>query len=92
VGYKGSLSHVEPPNLVSAIQHAEIVDEKIQKELQSQRIAGPFSSIPLPNFRISPIGLVEKKVPGKLRLIHHLSHPLGESINDGISTEEAHVQ
>ena len=28
----------------------------------------------------------------KLRLIHHLSYPTGDSINDGISPEDAHVQ
>ena len=34
---------------------------------------------------ISPIGVVPKKEPGAYRLIHHLSYPHGNSINDGIS-------
>ena len=56
------------------------------------RIAGPFKQEPFSHFRASPLGLVEKKIPGKFRLIHHLSYPPGDSINDGISPEDAHVR
>ena len=56
------------------------------------RIAGPFKQEPFSHFRTSPLGLVERKMPGKFRLIHHLSFPPGDSINDGISPEDAHVQ
>ena len=37
---------------------------KIQKELDAGRVAGPFDKPPLPNFQVSPLGLVPKKVPG----------------------------
>ena len=56
------------------------------------RIAGPFKQEPLSHIRTSPLGLVEKKIPGKFGLIHHLSYPPGDSINDGISPEDAQVQ
>ena len=36
------------------------------------------------NLVISPVGLVPKKSPGAFRLIHHLSHPQGSSVNAGI--------
>ncbi|XP_072051535.1 uncharacterized protein [Amphiura filiformis] len=36
---------------------------------------------------VSPIGLVPKSEPGKVRLIHHLSYPEGKSINDGIDPD-----
>ena len=49
------------------------------------RIAGPFTNPPLPNFVVSPIGVVPKKAPGKFRIIHHLSYPKDLSINAGIS-------
>lgn len=34
------------------------------------------------------MGIVLKKAPGKLKLIHHLSHPEGESVNDYIDSSE----
>ena len=70
-------------NLISAQQNPEIVSAKISKELAAGRLAGPFDSPPLPNFRVSPLGVVPKKAPGEYRLIHHLSFPRGASVNDG---------
>ena len=66
-------------NLPSALLHPDVVNDKLQAELQLGRIAGPFSEPPFPDLVISPIGVVPKK-----RLIHHLSYPRGESINSGI--------
>ena len=40
---------------------------------------------------VSPIGIVPKKEPGKYRLIHHLSFPYGDSVNDGIPREYTSV-
>lgn len=48
---------------------------------------GPFSAPPLPDLRVSPLGVVPKKDPNKFRLIHHLSFPKGSSVNDGIDRE-----
>ena len=56
------------------------------------RIAGPFNSRPLPNFTISPLGLVPKAQAGKFRMIHHLSYPEGDSINDGINRDHCVVE
>ena len=92
MGYKGSLAHKESPNLTSTRDHPEIVSEKIKKECSLGRLAGPFKEKPFTNFSISPIGLVPKKEEGKFRLIHHLSYPQGESINDGIPDTESIVQ
>ena len=44
---------------------------------------GPFKSLSFSNFHQSPLGLVPKR-DGKFRLIHHLSYPAGESVNDSI--------
>ena len=46
---------------LSAAQHPDVVDRYLAKELLAQRVAGPFSYLPLPNFRVSPIGVVPKK-------------------------------
>lgn len=92
VRYKGSLPRVQSHNLTSALTNPDVVDDKLQAELNLNRIVGPFVQRAFPTFRTSPIGLVEKKTPGKFRLIHHLSYPPGDSVNDGISPVDAHVQ
>ena len=48
-------------NLKSALEFLEVVRDKLESELSSGRIAGPFENIPFKNFRVSPIGLVSKK-------------------------------
>ncbi|XP_075139535.1 uncharacterized protein LOC142214486 [Leptodactylus fuscus] len=55
-------------------------------------MAGPFSSTPFEDLVVSPLGVVPKKEPFKFRLIHHLSHPHGSSVNDGIDAELCAVQ
>lgn len=47
--------------------------------------------LPFYNLRVSPLGVITKKEPGKFHLIHHLSFPKGSSVNDGISKECASV-
>lgn len=73
-------------NLKSAVEMPHIVDQKLKKELDSGRIAGPFDEPPFNNFHLSPLGVLPKKEPGKFRLIHHLSYPKGFSVNDGIDS------
>ena len=53
---------------------------------------GPFKQPPFDNLIISPIGLVPTKLPGQYRLIHHLSYPTNNSINDGIPYTAGTVQ
>lgn len=80
------------PNLLSAKLNPEAVDTKLNKELQENRIAGPFLAPPLPNFHVSPLGVVPKKFPGEFRMIHHLSYPRGLSVNDSIDPEHCSVK
>ena len=79
-------------NLISAQQNPDIVSAKLSKELAAGRLAGPFACPPFPQFRVSPLGVVPKKTPGEYRLIHHLSFPRGDSVNDSIAPEYASVQ
>ena len=67
------------------------MDAKLSKELGAHRLVGPFSSPPFSVFRVSPLGLVPKKVEGEFPLIHHLSYPKGSSLNDGISSDYTSV-
>jgi hypothetical protein len=64
----------------------------VNKEILSGRVAGPFENSPFSTLQISPLGLVPKKKPGEIRVIHHLSYPDGTSINDGISKDLCTVQ
>ena len=79
-------------NLVSASEHANIVDQKLAKEIQAGRIIGPFDKPPLHNLKVSPLGVIPKKVQGECRMIHHLSFPYGGSVNDSIPPEFFSVQ
>ena len=79
-------------NLKSAIAHPKVVVEKISKEVKAGRVAGPFKYPPIPNLRISPLGLVPKKGATDFRLIHHLSYPPNASVNDYIDPKFCHVK
>ena len=48
-------------NLLSALENPSAVDAKLRKELEAHRLAGPFQSLPLSPFWISPLGIVPKK-------------------------------
>ena len=51
----------------------------------------PFTHIPFPNFRTSPIGAVPKK-DGTFSMITDLSFPAGLAINDFILATDSSVQ
>lgn len=90
--YSGIRSPLDSKNLKSALDQPSVVREKIQAEIEAGRVAGPFLFRPMPNLRISPIGLVPKKESNQFRLIHHLSYPHGESLNDFIDHQLCSVQ
>lgn len=87
LGYHGPRSHRISKNLSSAHTHPEVIDKEIQKEVDMNRILGPFDTPPLPNLQCSGVGVVEKK-NGGWRMIMHLSAPADISINDGIDKED----
>lgn len=92
LNYDGPREARDAKNLKSVDGLQNIVRQNISTEISAGRVAGPFPTRPLPDLRISPIGLVPKKSPGKFRLIHHLSHPSGESVNDFIDPRICSVQ
>ncbi len=59
----------------------------IRKNVECGRIAGPFPSPPLTNFRCSPLGAVPKK-SGGIRIINDLSWPVKKSINEFVSPND----
>lgn len=91
LNYTGPRKQYICRNLPSVNKNPHIAKQKVLIELKAGRVAGPYKKPPLPTFRCSPLGLVEKSQKGKFRLIHHLSFPEGESVNDYISDQEATV-
>lgn len=89
--FEGPRIPIECKNLKSVVDNPEIAKENIMQEVNLGRIAGPFSTRPISNLRCSPIGLVEKKTGG-FRLITHLSHPPGLSVNEHIDDSFASVK
>ena len=89
--FEGSRQNFEAKNLKSALENPKAVDLKLKKELEARRVAGPFACTPFQPFRVSPLGIVPKKIPNEFRLIHHLSYPNGFSVNDGIASEHSSV-
>lgn len=71
-------------NLPSVVGMEEVICKKTAKEMMAGRVPCPFTSAPMPNLHISPLGVVPKKMPGEFRLIHHLSYPEEASVNDWI--------
>lgn len=57
-------------NLKSAIEHSQILKEKINKEVVVGRVQGRFARPPFENFRVSPLGVVPKAKAGEYRIIH----------------------
>ena len=72
-------------NLSGALLHPSVVDDYIQTEVDSHRVAGPFTTLSSHNFQISRFGAIPKcNQPDKWWLIVDLSHPTSRSVNDGI--------
>ena len=90
VGFTGERQAVFSRNLPTASSQPSILSANLEKEISLGRVAGPFSTPPLPNFHISPMGLVPKKHSDKFRTIFHLSYPKNgtSSINYSIPKED----
>jgi len=89
IGYNGSRNSVISDNWPSSQQYHTAVTQSIHKDLALSRKLGPFPSPPSLHFMGSPMGAFEKRrQPGKFRIIHDLSWPPGQSVNDHINPEE----
>ena len=75
-------------NMVSAVEHPEVVDEYLLKERKRGVLLGPFQKEEVPEVVNSRFGVIPKGgQPGKWRLIVDLSHPEQHSVNDGVNSE-----
>ena len=92
IGFSGPVTIRAGKNLTSAFDDVGFMDAAVSSLVTNGQVHGPFSSPPLPAFRVSPLGSVRRKhYPEKRRLINHLSWPHGLSVNDGIPDSEAFI-
>ena len=83
------------PNLKLRVGSQIELWNKVMKEVQAGRYAGPYElkDLPFDYFIQSPIGLVLKDQGTKTRLIFHLSYPKGgDSVNSGIPKDKCSVK
>ena len=76
IGYEGpKIRQSESMNIPLKIGSKTELWNKLMREVELKRVAGPFTKIPFQNYIQSPIGLVPKAGnSGKTRLIFHLSY------------------
>ena len=87
IGFSGDRNvNVNSPNRPSAAKHAQFISDQLAASCSRRETAGPFTSPPFSLMHCSGVGAVPKK-NCKMRMIHHLSSPLGTSVNDGIPTD-----
>jgi hypothetical protein len=89
--YTGTRLPVLTKNSKNVSEHNEVVGRKTKKEITMGRVAGPFNHSPMPTLRISPIFLTTKN-NGDFRLIHNLSQPAENSVNDFIDSKFCSVR
>ena len=68
------------PNLKLNVGNKTQLWNKLIKEVELGRIAGPYENIPFQHYIQSPIGLVPKDNGAATRLIFHLSYPRASEI------------
>ncbi len=82
LGYEGPTdAFILSKNLASALVDTEIINKKLYEDLANCQVEEVGN--PTPPFISSPLGLVPKH-DGGWRKFHHLSHPVGRSVNDHI--------
>ena len=72
-----------------ALDHPEVITEYLANEVAARCKAGLFSQPPFPDFVGLPVGVVAKKCTFlvKYRIIHDLSWPPQDSVNDHIDLD-----
>ena len=83
IGYRRQRSlHARSRNFVESAEEEAAVDADLTAEVALGHVAGPYDAPPFPFYRCSPLKTVPKKGSvARFRIIHHLSHPHGRSIN-----------
>ena len=91
IGYNGPRISRVHKNWNSAYKYGSAVKQVLLYDVQKGRKAGPFNFPPFETFVGSPLGAFPRKRSNKYRVIHDLSWPPGQSVNDYISAEDSSV-
>ena len=81
IGFRGPFTNTFQANCSSALEEPDKVDDVIKEGLSNGTVAGPYLQIPFPTCRVVPLQTAPKD-QGKVRVIHNLSAPIGESVNN----------
>ncbi len=93
IGFRGAYAATTCENSPLISQHLDVTRDLIQKEIDLNRMEGPFDSPPFKHFHISPLTIRPKPTPGEYRLIHNLSAPYDiTAVNEGIPKSFKSVQ
>ena len=92
IGYEGPRKPRTHENWPSTYKYRDAVLDSIHNDVEKGRLLGPFMQPPLTNFVGSPMGAFPKKRSPGHRIIHDLSWPPGESVNDYIPHDEFTLQ
>ena len=89
IGYQGVRKTVWSGNWKSALDNGSVVRDYLATEVALGRKAGPFNQPLFATYVGSPMGIVIKKHSDsvKYRIIHDLSWPPGDSVNDHIDPD-----
>ena len=89
IGYEGPDLQVCSKNWPSTVIHKEAVEHSIDRDVALGRKLGPFTEIPFPDsYAVSPMGAFLKKRSHKCRVVHDLSWPPSQSVNDFIPSDK----
>ena len=89
IGFQGIRKTVWSGNWKSALDNGSVVRDYLAAEVALGRKAGPFNQPPFTPYVGSLMGVVVKKCSDsvKYRIIHDLSWPPGDSVNDHIDPD-----
>lgn len=83
-------NHLATKKYISSRNMEQLIS-KLNAELENKRILGPYTTVPTNDLVVSPLYIIPKSTPGKFRLIHNLSSPKGNSVNDTIDAHSKSV-
>ena len=89
IGYQGIRKTVWSGNCKSALDNGSVVRDYLTTEVALGRKAGLFNQPPFATYVRSPMGIVTKKRSDSVKycIIHDLSWPPGDSVNDHIDPD-----
>ena len=89
IGFQGERKTVWSENWKSVVDNGSVVSNYLAAEVALGKKAGPFNQLPFSTYVRLPMGIVIKKCLNsvKYHIIHDLSWPPRDSVNDHIDPD-----